>query len=70
MIKWIIMDFYHSKITSNINNLQMKDVLWWSMNVHQALITERQFLSSRQGSNPQPSDDRWDAVTIDLPRLR
>ena len=42
---------------------------WW-MNVRQALSSEKRFLSPRQGLNPQPSDDRWDALTIDLPRLR
>ena len=33
-------------------------------------ILRKWFLSPRRGSNPQPSDDRWDALTIELPRLR
>ena len=28
------------------------------------------FLSLRQKSNPQPSDLRWDALTIELPELK
>ena len=44
--------------------------LRWSMNVRQALTPEKRFLSPRRGSNLQPSDDRWDALTIGLPRLR
>ena len=30
----------------------------------------KMFLSPRRGSNPQPSDLRWDALTIELPGLR
>ena len=33
-------------------------------------IFRKRYLSPRRGSNPQPFDDRWDAVTIELPRLR
>ena len=33
-------------------------------------ILRKRFLSPKRGSNPQPSDDRCDALTIDLPRLR
>ena len=33
-------------------------------------ILRKWFLSPRRGSNPQPSDDRLDALTIELPRLR
>ena len=40
------------------------------MNVRQALYSEKRFLSPRMRSNPQPSDDQQDAVTIELPRLR
>ena len=39
-------------------------------NVRQAFSSEKLFLSPRRGSNPQPSDDRWDALTIKLPRHR
>ena len=34
------------------------------------LLPQKLFLSPRRGSNPQPSDDRWDTLTIELPRLR
>ena len=40
------------------------------MNDRQALYSKKRFLSLRLGSNPQPSDHRWDALTIELPRLR
>ena len=40
------------------------------MNVCQALTSKKSFLSPRGESNPQPYDDRWDVVTIELPRLR
>ena len=33
-------------------------------------ILIKRFLSPRRGSNPQPSDDWLDALTIDLLRLR
>ena len=36
------------------------------MNDRQALSSEKRFLSPRRGSNPQPSHDRWDAVTIHM----
>ena len=39
------------------------------MNVRQALTSQKRFLSPRQESHPQPSDDRRDAQTIELPRL-
>ena len=42
----------------------------WEMNVRQALPSEKRFLSPRRGSNAQPSDDQWDALTIELSRLR
>ena len=32
--------------------------------------SEKMFLSPRWESNPQPSDLRWDALTIELPGLR
>ena len=40
------------------------------MNVCQALTAEKRFLSPRRGPNLQPSDDQWDALTIELPRLQ
>ena len=40
------------------------------MNLRQALTSEKRFLSPRRGSNSQPSDDRRDALTNELPRLR
>ena len=40
------------------------------MNVRQALSSDKRFLSPRRGSNLQPSDNRWDAPTIELPRRR
>ena len=40
------------------------------MNHRQALFSNKLFLSSRRGSNPHPSGERWDALTIELPRLR
>ena len=49
---------------------ELGDVLRWQINVRQALSMEKRFLSPRRGSNPQPSDDRWDALTIELPNLR
>ena len=49
---------------------ELGDVLRWQINVRQALSMEKRFLSPRRGSNPQPSDDRWDALTIELPRVR
>ena len=36
------------------------------MNVLQALISEKQFLSPRWVSNQQPADNQWDALTIKL----
>ena len=39
------------------------------MNDRQA-CTQKTILNSRRGSNPQPTDDRWDALTIEIPRLR
>ena len=39
------------------------------MNDRQALSSENRFQNPRRGWNPQPSDDRWDALTIELPRL-
>ena len=40
------------------------------LNVRQILSSEKRFLIPRRRSNLQPSDDRWDALTIELPRLR
>ena len=40
------------------------------MNIRQALSSDKRFLSPRRGSNPLPSDDRWDVLTIELPLLR
>ena len=34
------------------------------------LFTQKTILSPRRGPNPQPSDDRWDALTIEPPWLR
>ena len=49
---------------------ELGDILRWQMNIYQALSSEKRFLSPRQGSNPQPSDDQWDALIIELPRLK
>ena len=40
------------------------------MNDRQALTPGKRFLSPRRRSNPRPFDDRWDALTIELLRLR
>ena len=53
-----------------LTTLKQKDILKWQMNDRQALFSEKRFLSPRRGSNLQPSDDRWDAQTIELPKLR
>ena len=35
-----------------------------------SLRRKKRFLRPRRGSNPQPFDGQWDALTIELPRLR
>ena len=68
-----------AKSKFGLNIIDMRYIFWivgtwryfeWEMNVRQTLSSEKRFLSPRQGSKPQPSDDRWDAPTIELPRLR
>ena len=38
--------------------------------VKHKLSSEKRFVSPRKGPNPQPSDDWWDALTTELPKLR
>ena len=45
------------------------------MDVHWTLVklkltSEKRFFNLKRRSNPQPSDDRWDALTIKQPKLR
>ena len=47
----------------------MNHYLEWQMNVCEALTSRKRFLRARRWSNRQPSDDRWDALTIELERL-
>ena len=63
MLNPVVCDMY-------VGNVGTWRYLEWQMNVRQALSSEKWFLSPRQRSNPRPSDDRWDALTIELPRLR
>ena len=49
---------------------ELGDILRWQMNDFQAPSSEKRFVSPRQGSNPQPSNDWWDALTIEPPGLR
>ena len=54
----------------NVSSANIIRIVEWEMNIHQALSLKEQFLRPRQGSKPQPSVDRWDTLTIELPRLR
>ena len=42
----------------------------WFEDSPQLRISGKRFLSPRRMSNPQRPDDRWDALTNELPRLR
>ena len=47
-----------------------KIYFWVIMERSSSSILWKRFLSPRRGSNPQPSDDRWDSLIIELPRVR
>ena len=40
---------------------------WKMLRDRQALTSEKRFLSPERGLKPQLSDDRWGALTIELP---
>ena len=40
------------------------------VDIRQAHISEKRFLSARRGANLQPSDEWLDTLTIEIPRLR
>ena len=41
---------------------ELGDILRWEMNDRQALSSEKRFLSLRRGSDPRPSDDRFNHI--------
>ena len=45
------------------------EIFWVRDERSSSSILRKRFLSRSRGSNPQPSDDRWDALTIELPTL-
>ena len=61
------------RVVSHIVNSTLKHEQYWKENCLLLKLyrkLRKMFLSSRRESNPQPSDFRWDALTIELPGLR